>query len=112
MAFCIPVISSLAKFYVSVFTFFLKFFIPLEGITLTLAALVISSGLIFLFGKMLGRLGGILLMVIGIIGAFFSAGTTLIITAIGTVLFFYGRATNLIVLLNILFFGLAILCSI
>jgi hypothetical protein len=112
MGYCIPIISALSKIYVDVWTFFLKFFIHLNGVSLVLAGLLISSVLLFISLKILGKLGGFMLILIGIIGAFFSFGTSLIISVIGFVLLIFGESANLILIGNILVFILAIICSI
>jgi hypothetical protein len=84
----------------------------LGGISLKLLGLVISSIVLFISVKILGKIGGILLIVIGIIGAFVSAGAALIISVIGFVLLIFGQSANLILIGNILAFILAIICSI
>lgn len=109
-AFCVPLLSVVANIYVTVFTFFVKLFTGADGIQPVLIAMAFSSVLIYLYVKFLGKIGGILMIVIGVAGAAFSAGTTLGLTILGFVLAFVSKKAELIVVLNVLIFVLYLLC--
>ena len=110
MVFCIPLLSFLAKIYVTIFTFFIKLFTGSEGTTAVLITMVVSSVILYFYTKMLGKLGGIIMIVLGIAGAAFSAGTTLGLTVLGFVLTFVSGEAKVIVGLNVLAFVLYLLC--
>jgi len=111
MGFCLPVFSFLAKIYVTIFTFFTKIFVGSEGIEAILIAMVVSSVIIYLYTKFLGKIGGILMIVIGVAGAAFSAGTTLALTVVGFILAFVSSNAMVLVGLNVLIFVLHLLCT-
>lgn len=80
--------------------------LPFEGGALTAATLVLTSIITYLMAKMFGRIGGIVLAVIGIVGALVTGGTTLILTLLGAVLIFWGKAARALVVVNVLLFAL------
>ena len=84
----------------------------MSGIPLLLLGMAITSISLYLSLKILGKIGGLILIIIGIIGIAFSFGTSLIISVIGLVFLISGEAAGLIVIVNILAFILAIICSI
>jgi len=110
MGFCIPIISALAKFYTWTSTLVLGWAFHMSGIPLLLLGMAITSIVLYITLKILHGIGGLILIVIGIIGAAFSAGTSLIISLIGVVFLISGEAAGLIVIGNILAFILAIIC--
>ncbi|MBU5537451.1 MAG: hypothetical protein QW818_01415 [Candidatus Aenigmatarchaeota archaeon] len=110
MGFCIPLFSFLSKIYVTVFTFFTKLFFGGEGIQAVLITMLVSSVIIYLYTKYLGKVGAILMIIVGVAGAAFSAGTTLSLTILGFVLMFVSSNAKIIVGLNVLVFVLYLLC--
>jgi hypothetical protein len=107
------ILCFLLNIYTGPWNFILGLFLrSLQGIPLTLISLVVSSLVIYLFYKFLGKIGGLILIVIGIAGSFFSAGTTLALTVIGILLFFLSNFVWLIVLINCVIFLASIACSI
>jgi len=112
MGYCIPIISSLVKFYTWTSTLILGWIFHLSGIPLLLLGMVITSIVTYLTLKILGKIGGLILIIIGIAGAAFSFGTSLAISLIGFIFIISGEAAGLIVIGNIMAFILAIICSI
>ncbi|HKZ45426.1 MAG TPA: hypothetical protein VJ343_01855 [archaeon] len=110
MGFCIWGLSWLSCGIVSIFKAIFGFFLPgIPSSVFFFVALAISSISIYLLGIFLGRTGGILLTVVGIVGALFSAGTTLILSLIGILMIFFGKP-QLLVLLNLGLFALCATC--
>jgi hypothetical protein len=112
MGYCIPIISWLAKFYTGASTLVLGWIFHMSGIPLLLLGMAITSIILYLSLKIFHGIGGLILMLIGFVGAFFSAGASLIISVIGLVFLISGEAAGLIVIGNILAFILAIICYI
>lgn len=112
MGYCIPIISALAKFYTGASTLILGWIFHMSGIPLLLLGMAVTSIGIYLSLKILGKIGGLMLIIIGVAGAAFSFGTSLIISAIGLFFIISGGAAGLIVIGNIMAFILAIICSI
>jgi len=110
MGYCIPIISTLARFYTWTSTLVLGWIFHLSGIPLLLVGMITTSIGLYLSLKILGKMGGIMLIVIGFIGAAFSAGTSLIISLLGFIFLIFGEAAGLIVIGNIVVFILAIIC--
>lgn len=110
MAFCIWGLSWISCGIVDLFKWTIGLFLP--GISSQLyffVALIISSIAVYILGAMLGRVGGIILSIVGMVGALVTAGTSLILTVIGMVMVFFGNP-KLLVLLNLGIFGLCALC--
>jgi len=103
-------ICSLANFHVKFYNFFVGLFVPYDGIALTLTSLVVSSILIYLFYRFLGAIGGLVLTVIGILGAAVSGGTTLALTFIGLLMILLSKAGHIVIIINIGIFLLTLIC--
>jgi hypothetical protein len=73
----------------------------LEGPMLHIAAMLISTALIYMSARLMGKIGGILISVIGVAGALFTGGTSLLLTAFGLIMVFYSNAAKWVALLNI-----------
>jgi hypothetical protein len=82
--------------------------LPLQGMPLTIATLVISSLMTYFTAKTFGKIGGIVLAVLGIVGALFSLGTTLILTIIGVLMVFWSNAAKTLVIINAVLFALCL----
>lgn len=112
MGYCVWGLSFLACGTPNIFNFFLDIFLPDEVPTLLfyLISLVLSSVVIYLLAKMLGRIGGMLLMVLGVLGSLFTAGISLVLTLIGFILTFLGGAAMLVIIINVISYLLCIAC--
>ncbi len=87
--------------WVHIFRGIFGIFVPLEGIVLTIASAIISSIIIYILAKTLGRIGGMLLAGVGLVGALFTAGISLTLTIIGVLITLFERSVMLIVIINI-----------
>lgn len=77
-------------------------------LTTYLINFVITTVVYFIGLKLLGKIGGIILMVLGIIGAFFTLGTTLVLTLLGLIMVMAGGAVKWVLIINAIIFGIAI----
>lgn len=112
MGYCIPAISGLVNFYTWTSTVVLGWIFHMSGIPLLLLGMAITSIVTYIFLKILGKIGGLILILIGVAGAIPSGGATLAISVLGFVFLILGEAAGLIVIGNIVAFILAIICSI
>lgn len=112
MGFCIWGLSWLSCGVVNIFKMISDVFLPgFPSAVFFFIFLAISSILIYIMSILLGRTGGILLTIVGFIGAFISAGATLILSVIGFLMIFFFGKPKLLVLLNLgLGFGIFALC--
>jgi hypothetical protein len=81
----------------------------ISGMAMWIIGLIVSCIVIYVLGMMLGRVGGVLLMVVGALGALFTLGATLIITVFGFVLTFIGKP-KLLVGINIVLYMICMAC--
>jgi hypothetical protein len=113
MGFCIWGISWAACSTRTLFTWILSLFVQgLPTPIAFLAALIISSILLYILGMVLAKVGPIFNAVIGIaglVGAAFTMGATIIIAIIGFVMAAFGRPW-LLVGINIALFIICALC--
>jgi len=79
MGFCIWGISFLACGSAALYNLILGF-LGLSGLLVWVLGLIISCVVIYILAMMLGKIGGILLMIVGVLGALFTVGATLILT--------------------------------
>lgn len=111
MEFCIWGLSFLACGTKALFSFILGFFMPpnIPPMIYFLILLIFSSVVIYLIGLLLGKIGGMILAVVGIVGALVTGGLSLVLTLIGFIMIFLGDP-KMLVLLNFIFFMLCSLC--
>jgi len=110
MELCIWGLSWFSCGIIGLFKMIFGLFLPgISGPIFFFVTLVISSITIYILSAVLGKTGGVILMVVGIIGALVSAGTTLILTLIGFIMTFFGKS-KLLVLLNLGLFALCAAC--
>lgn len=83
----------------------------IPGMVYFFISLFISSIALYIIAIMLGKIGGMILAAIGLVGMVFSAGATLVLTILGVIMIFVGDNPKLIVLGNIALFVLCVLCS-
>jgi len=110
MEYCIPFFSWFACGGVNIYNFIIGLFFPITGLPLHLLTLVISSVFVFIMAKVLGKIGGVILMILGIAGSLFTFGISLLLTFLGTILLIYEKAWPLVVMLNIISVVLCIVC--
>ena len=108
MGFCIWGISFLACGSAALYNLILGFF-GLSGFMLWIGGLIISCIVVYILAMMLGRIGGILLMILGALGALFTVGASLILTVFGLVFVLIGKP-KLLVGINILLYMLCMAC--
>ena len=108
MGFCIWGVSFLACGVSTPYHWLLQFF-GITGFSLWIAAFIVSCAVVYISAMMLGRIGGILLMIVGLFGALFTVGATLILTAFGFILTFLGKP-KLLVGINIVLYMLCMAC--
>lgn len=104
---CSPLANVFVCGGIHVFRWFVSMFVPLEGAALNILSLFASSVLIYVLAKLLGRIGGVILMTVGGLGAVFTGGASLVLSVLGFLLTVFSKAAILIVLLNV---GLYALC--
>ncbi|MFH8086619.1 MAG: hypothetical protein QW609_02245 [Candidatus Aenigmatarchaeota archaeon] len=110
MGFCIWGLSWLSCGIIGLFKWLLSFFLPeIPDPIYFFVSLAISSVMVYILGALLGRIGGIILSIIGILGTAVTAGTSLIITIIGLLLVFFGKP-KLLILLNLILYVLCAAC--
>jgi len=108
MGFCIWGISFLACGSAALYNLILGF-LGLSGLLVWVLGLIISCVVIYILAMMLGKIGGILLMIVGVLGALFTVGATLILTVFGFILVFLGKP-KLLVGINIILYVLCMVC--
>ena len=89
------------------FRMIIGLFVQVDGMLLTIVSTVISSVLIYAAVKLAGRAGGILLVIVGLVGAIFSFGTSLALSVLGGLAAVAGKYVEIIVVVNI---GMHVAC--
>ena len=89
----------------------LSWILPGEGILTNIIALLIILFVVYISVKTLGATGGILLMVVGIAGFAFTAGTSIILTIIGFIATMTGKKAGFITGIVAVMGIICIICS-
>jgi hypothetical protein len=89
----------------------LAWILPGEGIVTNIIALFITVFFTYVFIRASGKIGGILLMVVGIAGAAFTAGVSIALTVIGFIATMMGKKAGLIAGLTFIMGIICIICS-
>lgn len=72
--------------------------------------LAISSIFVFVMAKIFGRIGGVIMMALGLVGSLLTFGISLLLTLLGLILIIYEKAWPFIVLLNIIAVFVCMVC--
>jgi hypothetical protein len=72
--------------------------------------LAISSIFVFIMAKIFGRIGGVIMMALGLVGSLLTFGISLLLTLLGIILIIYEKAWPFIVLSNIIAVVLCMAC--
>lgn len=91
---------------VHTFRSILSLFLSSNGL-LNIASIVLSSILIYILAKILGKIGGIILTIIGVAGTLFTAGLSLALSLVGVLIMLFERSVMIIIAINM---GMYLLC--
>jgi len=111
MGFCIPVISWMAKNHVIIITWMTGLG-RIHGVTDTtqiILGCIISTILVWIIGKVLGKVGGIILIILGFVGIP-AGGIGIALIVIGIIFLVIGASAEVAALLNASTFLLYLLC--
>ena len=89
----------------------LSWILPGEGIVTDIIALIIILLFVYISVKSFGAAGGVLLIVLGIAGAAFTAGATIALTIVGFIAVMTGKKAGLITGIVAIMGIICIVCS-